>query len=78
MEISTKKVNKTFALLRKFQNVLPRSALLTIYKCFVRTDLDYGNMIYDQAFNNYSHQKIVSLKFNTALAITGAIRGTSM
>ena len=44
LEISTKKVNKTVALLRKFQNILPRSALLTIYKCFVRTHLDYGDI----------------------------------
>ena len=35
-----KKVNKTVALLSKFQNILPRSALLTIYKCFARTHLD--------------------------------------
>ena len=72
-----KKVNKTVALLRKFQNILPRSALLTIYKCFVRTHLDYGDIIYDQAFNNSFHQKIESLQYNAALAITGAIRGTS-
>ena len=53
-----KKVNKeTVVLLRKFQNILPRSALLTIYKCFVRTHLDYGDIIYDQAFKNSSHQK---------------------
>ena len=72
-----KKVNKTAALLCKFQNILPRSALLTIYKCFVRTHLDYGDIIYDQAFNNSFHQKIESLQYNAALAITGAIRGTS-
>ena len=72
-----KKVNKTVALLRKFQNILPRSALLTIYKCFVRTYLDYGDIIYDQAFNNSFHQKIESLQYNAGLAITGAIRGTS-
>ena len=72
-----KKVNKTVALLRKFQNILPRSTLLTIYKCFVRTHLDYGDIIYDQAFNNSFHQKIESLQYNAALAITGAIRGTS-
>ena len=71
MEISTKKVNKTVALLRKFQNNLPRSALLTIYKCFVRTHLDYGDIIYDQAFNNSFHQNIESLQYNAALAITG-------
>ena len=73
LEISTKKVNKTVALLRKFQNILPRSALLTIYKCFVSTHLDYGDIIYDQAFNNSFHQKNESLQYNAALAITGAI-----
>ena len=58
LEMSTKKVNKTVALLRKFQDILPRSALLTIYKCFVGTHLDYGDIIYDQAFSNSFHQKI--------------------
>ena len=72
-----KKVNKTVALLCKFQNILPRSALLTIYKFFVRTHLDYGDIIYDQAFNNSFQQKIESLQYNAALAIAGAIRGTS-
>ena len=72
-----KKVNKTVALLNKFQNILPRSALLTTYKCFVRTHLDYGDIIYDQAFSNSFHQNIESLQYNAALAITDAIRGTS-
>ena len=72
-----KKVNKTVALLCKFQNILPRSALLTIYKCFVRTHLDYSNIFYDQAFNSSFHQKIESVQYNEALAITGVIRGTS-
>ena len=72
-----KKVNKTVALLHKFQNILPRSALLTIYKCFIRTHLDHGDIIYDQAFNNSFHQLIESLQYNAALAITSAIRGTS-
>ena len=70
-----KKVNKTVALLCKFQNILPRSALLTIDKCFVRTHLDYGDIIYDQAFTNSFHQKIESLQYNVALTINGAIRG---
>ena len=77
MEISTRKGNKAVAVLRKFQNILPRSALLTIYKCFVRTHLDYGNIICDHAFSNSFHQKIEFLQYNTALVITGAIRGTS-
>ena len=67
----------TVALLRKFQNILPRSALLTICKCFVRTHFNYGDIIYDEAFYNSFHQKIESLQYNAALAITGAIRGMS-
>ena len=72
-----KKVNETVALLRKFQNIHQKSALLTIYKCFVKTHLDYGDITYDQAFKNCFHQKAESLQCNAALAITGAIRGTS-
>ena len=75
---AVKKLNKTVALLRKFQNILPISALLTIYKCFVRTHLDYGDIIYDEAFNNSFRQKVESLQYNSALAITGAIRRTSI
>ena len=71
-----KKVNKTVALLRKFQKILSRSALLTICKCFVRTRLDYGDIIYDQAFNHSFHQRIESLQYKAALAITGVISGT--
>ena len=47
------KVNKTDVLLRKFQNILLRSALLTIYKCFVGAHLGYGDVIYDQVFNSF-------------------------
>ena len=36
--------------------------------------LDYGDVIYDQAFNSCFHQKIESLKYNTALALTDVIR----
>ena len=70
------KVNKTIGLLRKLQNILPRSALLTIYKSFIRPHLDYGDIIYDQAYNASFHQKLELLQYNACLAITGAIRGT--
>ena len=39
------KVNKTLWLLRKLQNILLRSALLTICKIFIRPHLDYGDII---------------------------------
>ena len=71
------KVSKTIGIIRKLQNVLPRSALLTIYKSFIRPHLDYGDIIYDKAFNESFHAKLESFQYNAALAITGAIRGTS-
>ena len=71
------KVNKTIALLRKLHNLLPRSALITLYKAFVRPYLDYGDILYDQAFNSTFHHKLESIQYNACLAITGAIRGSS-
>ena len=44
---------------------------------FARPHLDYGDIIYDQTFNESFHQRIESIQYNTAIAITGAIRGTS-
>ena len=52
------KVNKTLGLLRKLHNILPRYALLSIYKSFIRPHLDYGDIIYDQAYNASFHQKL--------------------
>ena len=42
----------------------------------MRSHLDYGEIIYDQSYNTYFHQRLESLQYNAALAITGAIRGT--
>ena len=73
----TNKINKTIRLLRKLRHSLPRSALLTIYKSFIRPHLDYGDIAYDQAYKESFHQKLESIQYNASLAITGAIRGTS-
>ena len=64
-------------MIRKLQPVIPRAALLTIYKSFVRPHLDYGDVIYDRAFNESFQNKLESVQYNAALAITGAIRGSS-
>ena len=69
-----KKISKTVGLLRKIQYIFPRTSLITIYKLFDRPHLDYGDIIYDQTFNESFHQRIESIQYN---AITGAIRGTS-
>ena len=70
------KVSKTIGLLRKLQNTLPRLSLCTIYKLFIRPHLDYGNIIYDQAYNASFQQKLENIQYNAALANTGAISGT--
>ena len=71
------KVNKTIGLLRKLQNILPGGPLLTIYKAFIRPHLNYGDVIYDQHYNNSFHQKLESIQYDAALAVTNAIRGSS-
>ena len=70
------KTNKTIGLLHQLTTLLPRAPLKTIYKSFIRPHLDYGDMIYDQIFNMSFHQKMETIQYNAALAITGAIRGS--
>ena len=71
------KKSKTIGLLKKLQKILTRPPLLTIYKSFIRPHLDYGDIIYDKAYNSSFHQNLEKIQYNSALAITGAIRGTS-
>ena len=74
------KISKAYrgiGVIKKLQNFLPRQSLLTIYKSFVRPHLDYGDVVYDQPHNETLCSKLESVQYNAALAITGAIRGTS-
>ena len=43
----------------------------------MKPHLDYGDIIYDQAYNTSFHQDIKSIQYSTSLSITGALRGTS-
>ena len=56
---------------------LSRKSLLTIYKSFVRPNLDYTDIIYDKPFNESFKRKIEMVQYKAALMITGAIKGTS-
>ena len=71
------KTNGTIGLLHKLQNLLPREALITIYKAFVRPHLDHSDVLFDLAFNCSSHENLESIQYNACLALTGTIRGTS-
>ena len=72
------KISKTIGLLRKLQNILTRPPLLTIFKSFIRPHLldphDYGDIIYDKTYNTSFHQNLEKIQYNSALAITGAIK----
>ena len=71
------KVNKAIGIFLKLQNIPLRSALLTIFKTFIRPHLDYCHIVYGQAYNTSLHLKLELLRYNTCLTITGAIRSTS-
>ena len=71
------KNNRGIAILRKLQTVLPREAVLTIYKSFNRPHFDYGDVIYDQSYNDSFHGKLESYQYKAALAMTGAIKRSS-
>ena len=77
MKVITIKVNKTIGLLQKLQKTLPRPALMTMYKAFVRPHLDYGDIIYDEAYNETFHKKLESIQYKARVALSVAIRGSS-
>ena len=59
------------------QKTLPRSVLLTMYKAIMRLYLDYGDKIFDEAYNATFQQKFESIQYNACLALSGAITGSS-
>ena len=77
LKVITTKVNKTIGLLRKLQKTLPRLVLMPIYKAFVRPHLDYGDINYDEAYNETFHQKLEFIQYSACLVLSGAIRGSS-
>lgn len=50
--------------------------LLFANKLFVRPHPDFGDIIYDQTFNNSFHCNLDGIQYNTGLVIKGAIRDT--
>ena len=71
------KCNKIIGLIKKLSLILSRKNLLTIYKSFVRPNLDYADIIYDKPLNESLKRKIEMVQYNAALIITGAFKGTS-
>ena len=69
--------NRIIGSIKKLSLILPRTGLLTIYKASVRPHLDYADIIYDKPDSKSFKDWVEKVQYNAALAITGAIRGTS-
>ena len=70
-------VNKLTSTLRKLYHFIPLDSHVTIYKSFIRSHLDYADVIFDKPSNATFSNWIESAQYNPALAMTGTIRGTS-
>ena len=77
ISLKLSKARKGVGLLQTLAKYIPRHSLLTIYKCFIRPHLDYGDVVYDKPNNESFTKSIESIQYNASLAITGTIRGTS-
>ena len=71
------KANKGIGIIKRLSNTLPRKSLSTICKYFIRTHLDYCDIIYDQPNDKRFCTKIEHIQCNATLAITSAIKETS-
>ena len=60
--------------IESLNNILLQQSLLKIYKSFIRPDIDYGDVIYEQPNNESLYQAIESIQHKAALAITGVIK----
>ena len=56
-----RKAVKGISAIKKLNVTLPRSSQLTFYKLFIRPQLDYGCINYDQPYNNRLSEKKLNL-----------------
>ena len=79
------KSRKALGLLKFLSKYLSRETLNALYKLYIRPHLDYGDVIYHipnkedslHCHGNFLMEKVESVQYSAALAITGAWRGTS-
>ena len=71
------KINRGISAIKKLRHILPQKSLMTIYKAFLRPLIDYGDIIYDQPQNESFCEKLESVQYKAALAMTGAMQSTS-
>ena len=62
--------------MKKLSQFLYGKSLFTIYKSFVRPNLDYADIIYDKPLNESFEKKTELVQYKAALIITGTIKRT--
>ena len=72
-----KKFYKIVGIIKRLSVSVPRKVLLTIHKSFIRSHLDYENILYDKSENLNFHNKLEKVQYKACLVITAAIQGTS-
>ena len=77
LQKSEGKLARELELSKNYLKVLQESFLLIIYKSFIRTHQDYGNIVDDQPDNESFISKLIKFNFNDALATAGVIKCTS-
>ena len=70
-------VNKLTSTLRKLYHYMPRDSLVTIYKSFIRPQLDCADVTFDKPSNATFSNRFESDRYNAALEINGTIRSAS-
>ena len=58
LNMITEKVTKAICALRKLRYYIPRNSLIPIYKSFIRSHLEYSDIIYDQPNNTLFSNKL--------------------
>ena len=53
------------------------SSLISAYRAFIRPQVDFSNVAFNQAFNHFSHQRLKSIQYYVPLTRTKGIRGIS-
>lgn len=71
------KPRKVLALIKEFHQLVPRKALLIIYKSFITPNLYFWDVIYDHPNNDSFSDIWKQVQYSPALAITGANKGIS-
>ena len=77
IKVKLSKAHKGIKIIKRLSHILPRNSLITICKSFIRPDLDYCDVIYEQPNNESFCCKIERIRYNVALGITGSMRETS-